>query len=255
MNEDEYLSQSQPQVLLERTARWGLGYPTLHKLARPSERKLRLIGCACLRYLRDELGADLSLAELAAAERFSEGHVDAAPTWPASPGAVVVQPARLAAMAAIRLVTARSQAVHSTRLAETQAQRSTPAVQQASLAATGTSFKCACKSVERHFRACDARQAERLFGRDRRRLCDLIRDVLGNPYRPVVLKPAWLDANRKLARSIAAEIYETGRFADVPILADALEEAGCTDAAILQHARKPRHYRGCWLIDAIVGKS
>ena len=48
---------------------------------------------------------------------------------------------------------------------------------------------------------------------------------------------------------------ETGRFPDVPILADALEEAGCTDVAILEHARKPRHYRGCWLIEAVLGRS
>jgi hypothetical protein len=39
------------------------------------------------------------------------------------------------------------------------------------------------------------------------------------------------------------------------ILADALEEAGCTDAAILSHLRGPGpHVRGCWVVDLLLGK-
>ena len=48
----------------------------------------------------------------------------------------------------------------------------------------------------------------------------------------------------------------TRRFEDLPVLADLLEEAGCTDAALLGHLRGPGpHVLGCWALDAAVGKS
>ena len=73
-----------------------------------------------------------------------------------------------------------------------------------------------------------------------------------DPFRPTVLAPAWLDGDQ--ARAVAACIDHDGRFDEMPILGDALEEAGCCDVRILEHARRPRHYRGCWLIDSILGK-
>jgi hypothetical protein len=55
-----------------------------------------------------------------------------------------------------------------------------------------------------------------------------------------------------MAQAIQAE----GRFEDLPILADALEEAGCTDPRVLDHCRSPgSHARGCWLVDLILGAS
>jgi hypothetical protein len=54
---------------------------------------------------------------------------------------------------------------------------------------------------------------------------------------------------------MARTIYEDRRFEFLPFLADALEEAGCTDASILNHCREPgEHVRGCWLLDLILGK-
>jgi hypothetical protein len=50
---------------------------------------------------------------------------------------------------------------------------------------------------------------------------------------------------------MARAIYDGHRFTDLPILADALEEAGCTDAAILAHCRTGEHVRGCWALDAL----
>ena len=58
-----------------------------------------------------------------------------------------------------------------------------------------------------------------------------------------------------LARS-CQRIYDDRRFQDLPILADALEEAGCTDPEILGHCRGPgEHVRGCWVVDLILGKA
>jgi hypothetical protein len=54
---------------------------------------------------------------------------------------------------------------------------------------------------------------------------------------------------------LAQVIYDERRFADLPILADALEEAGCTNTDILDHCRLPgEHVRGCWVVDLILRK-
>jgi hypothetical protein len=76
------------------------------------------------------------------------------------------------------------------------------------------------------------------------------------PDTPVVLGPELFTrqdrAIPKLARAIDAE----GRFSDLPILADALEEAGCSNADILHHCRQPgEHFRGCWVVDLVLGKN
>ncbi len=84
------------------------------------------------------------------------------------------------------------------------------------------------------------------------RSIELIRDLFGNPFRPVTIDPAWLTRN---VIAIAEGIYEDWAFDGMPILADILEESGCDDAAILEHCRSPaEHVRGCWVIDAILGK-
>jgi hypothetical protein len=54
---------------------------------------------------------------------------------------------------------------------------------------------------------------------------------------------------------LATAIYEESAFDRLPILADALEEAGCTDVELLGHLRGPGpHVRGCWVVDLITGK-
>jgi len=81
----------------------------------------------------------------------------------------------------------------------------------------------------------------------------LIRDVFGNPFRPVALDPAWRTAT---VTSLAEAIYAERAFDRLPILADALEDAGCTNADILDHCRGPGvHARGCWVVDLVLAKS
>jgi hypothetical protein len=81
----------------------------------------------------------------------------------------------------------------------------------------------------------------------------LLRDLVGNPFRPVAASPSWLTAG---VRSLARAIYQDRTFDLLPLLADALEEAGCTNAAILNHCRNPgEHVRGCWAVDLVLGKS
>jgi hypothetical protein len=56
---------------------------------------------------------------------------------------------------------------------------------------------------------------------------------------------------------LANHIYEARDFAQMPILADALQDAGCNNADILSHCRDPQqvHVRGCWVVDGVLGKS
>ncbi|HEY7310847.1 MAG TPA: hypothetical protein VH643_15895 [Gemmataceae bacterium] len=85
---------------------------------------------------------------------------------------------------------------------------------------------------------------------------DLLRCIFCNPFRPITLDPAWLTWHGGLLVSMAQKMYHSRDFADMPVLADALEEAGCQDQDILAHCRSGgEHVRGCWVVDALLGKS
>jgi hypothetical protein len=88
-------------------------------------------------------------------------------------------------------------------------------------------------------------------------LAGLARDVLGNPFRPVpAVDAAWLKREAGAIHMLATGIYEQRAFRRLPLLADALEDAGCTDADLLGHLRGPGpHVRGCWAVDLVLGKS
>jgi hypothetical protein len=83
----------------------------------------------------------------------------------------------------------------------------------------------------------------------------LLRCVFANPHRSIVAQPAWLAWNDGTVRRIAQAIYDEHAFDGMPILADALEDAGCDNADILRHCREPGvHVRGCWVIDLLLAK-
>jgi hypothetical protein len=83
----------------------------------------------------------------------------------------------------------------------------------------------------------------------------LIRDIVGNPFRLVTAARAWLSWNEATIPKMAQGIYDERAVDRLPILADALEDAGCDNADILAHCRAPGpHVRGCWVVDLILGK-
>ncbi len=85
-----------------------------------------------------------------------------------------------------------------------------------------------------------------------RRQAELLRDIIGNPCRNITLDPAWLPWNDRCVIRMAQAIYDQGRFQDLPVLADALEEAGCDNPAVLDHCRQDLgHVRGCWVVDLV----
>jgi hypothetical protein len=82
----------------------------------------------------------------------------------------------------------------------------------------------------------------------------LLRDVIGNPFRPASVDPVWLAWNNGTVPRLARAIYEERAFTTerMGILANALEEAGCTDPTLLNHCRSGNaHVRGCWLVDLL----
>jgi hypothetical protein len=80
----------------------------------------------------------------------------------------------------------------------------------------------------------------------------LFRDLFGNPFRRATLDPSWLTTKVKM---LAQSTYDDHAFHRMPMLADALEEAGCTNTDILEHCRTPaEHVRGCWVVDLLLGK-
>jgi hypothetical protein len=80
----------------------------------------------------------------------------------------------------------------------------------------------------------------------------LVRDIFGNPFRPVTLDPRWLTST---VTALARGIYDDRAFHRLPILADALQDAGCDHADILTHCRSDGpHVRGCWVVDLLFGK-
>jgi hypothetical protein len=102
--------------------------------------------------------------------------------------------------------------------------------------------------------ACEAIWHFKMF-----RACPLFRDIFGNPFRPVAIFPAW---KSQTVVSLAQAAYEQRELpaatldpTRLAVLADALEDAGCTQAGILNHLRGPGpHVRGCWVSDLLLGK-
>jgi hypothetical protein len=80
----------------------------------------------------------------------------------------------------------------------------------------------------------------------------LLRDIFGNPFRPVTFAPSW---RTDTVLSLARQMYDLRDFSAMPILADALQDAGCDNDDVLDHCRGPGpHVRGCWVVDLVLGK-
>jgi hypothetical protein len=91
--------------------------------------------------------------------------------------------------------------------------------------------------------------------REREAQCQILRDIFHGPCRPILLRRAWLYPGGNTVLRLTKTIYREQAFDLLPVLADALEDAGCDDLQLLNHCRSGReHYRGCWLIDGLLGK-
>lgn len=101
---------------------------------------------------------------------------------------------------------------------------------------------------------------DRLLDRSRRReedrgtMCQVLRCLFRNPFRPSPpFDPAWAALTDGAARRVAERIDSRKTFGEMPILADALEDAGCTDAELVAHLRGAGpHFLGCWAVHAVL---
>jgi hypothetical protein len=224
MTEAEWNACTDPRKMLD----------ALRDSGQLSERKARLFAVAVCRRIWPLLTDERARKAVEVAERFADG---------------LAQEKELAAA-----VSAVEGAHAGTTLAEN-------AIWHAVRSALSLDVESA--AYQAAFAACCAdkgRPAERRFGpllaamsAEQAAQCGLLRDILGRPFRPrPPLEPAWLTPT---VASIARHVYAEQDFAALPVLADALEDAGCTNPEVLSHGRGPGpHARGCWLIDLLLGR-
>jgi hypothetical protein len=190
---------------------------------RASNRKLRLYMCAwAIRLWRDEYD-ERSLRAIAVAEQFADG--------------LVGRPELMQAFRDVQAV-CRAGTRHRER---SKAGRAAEAARDAA-------------SVRLNWRwAIEKAQLGAATPTGLRR-CQILREIVGLvPFRPTMIDPAWRTSN---VTALAQSIYDDRAFDRLPILADALEDAGCDNADILNRCRQPGdHVRGCWVVDLILGKS
>jgi hypothetical protein len=193
-------------------------------------RKLRLFGCACCRRVWEMLTDAASRGAVEAAERFADGEI----------GKAELTLARKAAKRAIGRGPARDY---------TPKQWAAEAAMLVTLQSLGDSGRSAAGRA-----AGAVHDAKVRHHTDEKRLhLPIFKDIFGNPFRPVVFDPQWRSES---AVALARTAYDTRDFALMPILADALEEAGCDSPEVLAHCRDPRqvHVRGCWVLDGVLDK-
>jgi hypothetical protein len=250
-----------------------------------SGRKLRLFACACVRSVGHLLPDGAARRAVETAERYADGLARPAELAEAHRAAVVESrevrpgspPARLAALRAheaaglfaarrperaARLAAAAAGLEKAAALEDTAGRRLQSAWGRylAVLPAELTPLAWQAMAVPA-WRAVTADRLEFAAARnrgeaaERARQCDLLRDLIGNPFRPAAVGPHWLAWNDRTIPRLARALYDEKDFDNLPILGDALEDAGCDDADILRHCRKPgRHVRGCWVLDLLLGK-
>jgi len=83
--------------------------------------------------------------------------------------------------------------------------------------------------------------------------CDLLRDLFGNPFKPVQVPGKWLRTTGQQAVEVARVIYDDRTFDELGILADALADADCPCEELIRHCRQTApHGRGCWVVDLLL---
>jgi hypothetical protein len=229
MDEQEWLACADRTVMLS------------HLEGQVTERQLRLFAVACCRHVWDLLPDQRSRAAVEVAERCADRLVDAR-----QQASILGQ-----ALAAANRTTGRA-AWAPYWAAKKNISESVWNACEAALDGTARHavYQARAAGADQASAWEDARSAG---ARDQARL---LRDILGNPFRPAKLDAAWLDWQGGLVPALARRIYDERDFTGLAILADALEDAGCDDADVLSHCRSgDDHVRGCWALDLILATS
>jgi hypothetical protein len=208
-----------------------------------SDRKLRLFGCACCHRI-SALDCDPQIQKaLEVAERFADGKAT---------------------------IEERERANHSARIAvedeRIPSQHRRPRFQRNTINFYARQAVCwllsgylaswqASTEATKAMRAAnngDSSATEDVVSRERLVQANLLRDIFGNPFRPITIATRWLTPS---VVALAQAIYNERAFDRMPTLADALMGAGCGNEEVLAHCRsEATHVRGCWVVDLLLGK-
>jgi hypothetical protein len=248
MTEEEWLACQEPTPLLEFLK------------GKATRRKLLLLMVACYERLEQFFIADVARGAIACAYRYAEGQADDAELEQANHAVRKVITSAISA-------TAFERCGSEARFSEQSPQAKLDLLREAteicpagnalvvlvyatwSILGKGSGadgLRRATVAVEL-IKGPEAAQEERLAQ------AALLRDIFGNPFRPVAVDPSW---RTDTAVSLARTMYEARDFSAIPILADALQDAGCDNSDILNHCRGTNtpHVRGCWVVDLLLGK-
>lgn len=245
MTEAEWLACEAPQLML------------VFLNGKVSDRKLRLFAVAGCRQIWQLLTDERSRGAVEVAERFADGNATA-------------EELTAAYVAARAVYSAQANVAHAAYVTAYPGDGWSPvdAARPAYYAA-----KAVCEAARAAFEVCEAAQnAETArhtgqvvvyaavhaapYSSDsmKKEQAILLRDIF-NPFRSVTIDERWLAFTSGTVVSLAQAIYTDRTFDRMPILADALEDAGCTNQEILGHCRGPgEHVRGCWVVDLLLGK-
>lgn len=233
LTEAEWLSAKHPE-------------PMLNALRdRISDRKLRLFACACCRCVPFQLADHRSRQAVEVAERFAEGLSSQAELDHAR------QEAKLAHFSAAERA-CYADAWEAARRAALFAAKGVayPARKRAArMGEAGRPERTDLQSV-RHAALLNELRVTR------QTQADLLREIVGNPFRSVNVDASWLGANQATVLKIVQQIDDERSFENLSNLGDALEAAGCTETDILSHchADKP-HAPGCWVVDLLLNRT
>jgi hypothetical protein len=218
MTEAEWQAGSDPQPMLEVFLGSG------------RDRKLRLFACACVRRVWPLVRDQRARLAVEVAERFADGQA----TW------AELQVAYHAAWEATRRF---GGAHHPAEFAARDA---------AGFDAFAAARDAAREAVHAAQQAADW-DAALAAQQDQ---CAILRDLMGNPFHPPpVLDPLWGHWNGDTVLRLARAIYGARAFGNLPVLADALEEAGCPEPRLVAHCRQGgEHFPGCWALDALMDR-
>jgi hypothetical protein len=225
MTEDEWLACEEPVRLLECVR------------TQATNRNERLLVCAACRAVWSHLTNPKSREAVEVAERFADGIVSAT---------------------ALAEAEWRAEAAwfKTTEIAE-RSRREQRLIERGLLSEQDVSFDAQSAAKQERaaalaYWATESKPSFFVYARPGDIASEVIRCIFGNPFRPVAFDPSW---RTDTAVALAGQMYESRDFGAMPILADALQDAGCDSADVLGHCRGTGpHVRGCWVVDLVLGK-
>jgi hypothetical protein len=223
MTEQEWLACADSGPMLEFL--WG----------KASDRKLRLFAVACCRRIRHLMSND-NPERYEVAERFADGQCSTSQL-----GSAWALSTRLT-----------SSTINNFPIAWNAANYADAAAGDTACTNSHEAAISVCELAQLAVNPIENKYGKADLGEEHYAQAILLKEIFGNPFRPATLDPSWLTPT---VRSIADGIYADRAFDRLPILADALQDAGCDSDDILSHCRSEGpHVRGCWVVDLILAK-